>query len=317
MTRNKPWRGDAAASQQSTVTTSETTTRQPNLAANSEAAHTTTDSRFPSTTGTAVVSDPNAVNSATPEKTEAHATAKPAYAPPTAADVDGEDVLHVYQPEEDEDNEVYAEDPLESVASSAPQDHDARTREQQHNRDTHETPADDEDLTTALSNLLSGRASDHRAGPFGFLDVMAGAIAGAFPSASPAEDHRSPRGPLQESREADKTSRATSPARGHFHASSSNISLEEQRYLVARCKDCRGVPQHSKLDLNDCLSNDNGHFRWTRGGNFRASARNIELTTNGEVLRAELRARDGRWKTATIRLPQRISNKNGQLVLIT
>ncbi|GAB7361051.1 hypothetical protein MBLNU230_g1091t1 [Neophaeotheca triangularis] len=100
---------------------------------------------------------------------------------------------------------------------------------------------------------------------------------------------------------------------GNFHASSRNMRLEAGRYLVADCADRRGNHHESMIDLNDCLTNTMGKVLWARGGNFRASARNVKLEENGAVLVCEAGNGSGGWTKSTVRLGERITNENGVL----
>lgn len=344
MTRNKPWRGDAT----STTTQSDAHVGIPTIEHNgadsragsaqatslirptlgsTESSHsgqesegqTSTFNHTEATTTSSPIPESNVSGSADAKEAEASSAAQLAYVAPKVADEDDEDTLHVYQPEDDDFVEAPVENPADVLPGNASTSHTATTgrRNQEYSRDTHEGFEEDEDLLTALSNLMSGAPRGHGAGPFGFLDVMASALSDALPRAFlPEEEACQPSQNRSIPVPADHE-RASSPARGHFHASSSGINLVQQRYLVAQCRDVRGVPRRSQLDLNDCLSNDNGHFKWSKGGNFTASARNVKLVEDGRVLKAQLKECNGRWRDATVHLPHRVTNKNGQLALLT
>lgn len=72
----------------------------------------------------------------------------------------------------------------------------------------------------------------------------------------------------------------------------------------------------SSISLNDCLSNEHGHFVWKRGGHFGASARNVRLIENGRVLEAQLGTGGGGWNTDRVFLDERVSNNDGDLVFL-
>jgi len=104
--------------------------------------------------------------------------------------------------------------------------------------------------------------------------------------------------------------------RGNFSASANSITLDRDYDLIASCANVHGQHKLSSLSLNNCLSNQHGHFAWGRGGNFAASARNVRLVENGKVLEAELGTGSGGWNKDYIRLDERISNNDGDLVFL-
>ena len=104
---------------------------------------------------------------------------------------------------------------------------------------------------------------------------------------------------------------------GNYSASSRGARLEDDgRTLVAECRDVDGYHRESRIDLNACLTNTNGSLRWARGGNFRASARDVRLVDGGRVLEAELGDGRGAWVRNRVRLDERIENSNGRLAMI-
>jgi hypothetical protein len=104
---------------------------------------------------------------------------------------------------------------------------------------------------------------------------------------------------------------------GNYSASSRGARLEDDgRTLVAECRDVNGHHRESRIDLNACLTNTNGSLRWARGGNFRASARDVRLVDGGRVLEAELGDGRGGWVRNHVRLDERIENSNGRLAMI-
>ncbi|RMZ89025.1 hypothetical protein DV736_g3744, partial [Chaetothyriales sp. CBS 134916] len=104
--------------------------------------------------------------------------------------------------------------------------------------------------------------------------------------------------------------------RGNFSASSASITLDKDYDLIASCRTVNGETKLTSISLNTILGNNHGHFVWSRGGNFAASARNIHLAEGGKVLAAELGTGDGGWNQAWIRLDERITNDNGDLIFL-
>ncbi|XXH04568.1 hypothetical protein Hte_010985 [Hypoxylon texense] len=68
---------------------------------------------------------------------------------------------------------------------------------------------------------------------------------------------------------------------GNFTSSSGDIHLEGDYDLRATCRRRDGERQVSTLNLNGVLSNENGHFRWARGG----SGPNTVTVQQGDTLR--------------------------------
>ncbi|ETS82926.1 hypothetical protein PFICI_04802 [Pestalotiopsis fici W106-1] len=104
--------------------------------------------------------------------------------------------------------------------------------------------------------------------------------------------------------------------RGNFSHSASRISLDRDHDLIAECATVHGSRKLTSISLNRLLTNDDGHFRWSREGNFAGSARNIRLVHDGKYLEAELCRRDGSWRTDQICLDERIENSNGDLQML-
>ena len=106
--------------------------------------------------------------------------------------------------------------------------------------------------------------------------------------------------------------------RAAFSASTRNARLEQSQYLIAEC-DIDGQRQNwtsSRIDLNDCLHNEWGRLQWARGGNFKASARQIRLEDNGCAVSCELGDGRGHWVYNIARFDERIRNENGRLMLM-
>ena len=108
----------------------------------------------------------------------------------------------------------------------------------------------------------------------------------------------------------------TSRPRGNFTATSIQVSLDSQCNLIAWCKNSQSETCRSILNINNVLGNGNGEFQWVKEGgtgNFKASARNITLSEDGSLLKAELCDSHGNWKQSQILLDDRITNMEGQL----
>ncbi|KAI1875099.1 uncharacterized protein JN550_002528 [Neoarthrinium moseri] len=104
--------------------------------------------------------------------------------------------------------------------------------------------------------------------------------------------------------------------KGNYSQSSSRISLDNDHDLIAECADINGSRKLSSISLNRLLTNDDGHFRWSREGNFAASARNVRLIHGGKFLEAELCSCNGSWRRDQICLDERIENSNGNLQML-
>ncbi|KKY32486.1 putative glutamine-serine-proline rich [Diaporthe ampelina] len=102
---------------------------------------------------------------------------------------------------------------------------------------------------------------------------------------------------------------------GNFSASSTQMNMDGDYDLIASCRRRDGSQRLTSISLNNCLTNDDGHFRWAKGGNFGASARNVRLIDGGRTLEAELRNCGGSWVWDRIALDERIGNSNGDLVM--
>ncbi|ORY58807.1 CVNH domain-containing protein [Pseudomassariella vexata] len=109
---------------------------------------------------------------------------------------------------------------------------------------------------------------------------------------------------------------AAAPRQGNFSLSSTRISLERNHELIAECRAINGQKKVASVSLNRLLSNDNGHFRWAKEGNFGASARDVKLVDGGKVLEAELRTRKGQWRRSRVLLDEKIMNRNGELCML-
>lgn len=104
-----------------------------------------------------------------------------------------------------------------------------------------------------------------------------------------------------------------------FHASTEegSITLEGGHILKARLLNVDGEACDAQIDLNSCLSNDDGILSWG-GEGFSDSAENIELSLEGDdnvpVLRCDLRNIEGELVATDKNLGERIGNNNGEFV---
>lgn len=190
-------------------------------------------------------------------------------------------------------------------------------------------PEDERGVMGALAGGAAGAWAGHKV-HHGFLGAMGGAFAG-HKLQDAISDHRKeseqkkyeqqhPASPPPQYSQYNQ--RPASPRRhsrnlaGNFSASATQITLDRDYDLVASCYDMGGNPKLTSISLNDCLTNEDGHFRWARGGNFGASARNVRLVDGGKVLEAELANCNGQWIHGRIELDEKISNNDGNLILL-
>lgn len=103
---------------------------------------------------------------------------------------------------------------------------------------------------------------------------------------------------------------------GNFSGSATQITLDRDYDLIALCGKIDGSHKLSAISLNRCLTNSDGHFKWSSEGNFGASARNVRLVDGGRVLEAELANCGGRWMWSRIMLDEKIGNSDGELVVV-
>lgn len=80
--------------------------------------------------------------------------------------------------------------------------------------------------------------------------------------------------------------------------------------LIAECCPSTGDWQQSVLNLNRCIGNNEGSFRWN-GQDFTLSARNVRL--EGSMLYAQLATSDTIWLNASLDLDDCITNQEGHL----
>ncbi|KXX75652.1 Cyanovirin-N [Madurella mycetomatis] len=99
-----------------------------------------------------------------------------------------------------------------------------------------------------------------------------------------------------------------------FHASASNIRVDDGHILRARLQKADGELVDAELDLNGCIGNSDGNFEWG-GVNFSHSAEDISFEMEGDdnvpVLRASLKPLEGDPIPRDINLSERIGNNDG------
>lgn len=198
------------------------------------------------------------------------------------------------------------------------------------------TAEEDRGFTGALAGAALGGYGGHKM-HHGFLGALAGGVLGSklqdhMKAKKEEEEHKLQEAhhpPPQEShdhkhhrRDSGSSSSSSDSGRSHgrpdffagnFSASSTEISLDGIFDLVASCRSVDGRSKLSVIRLNECLTNDWGHLRWAKHGNFVASAKDIRLTDGGHVLVAKLGDGSGGWKKQRIYLDERITNDNGEL----
>ncbi len=100
-------------------------------------------------------------------------------------------------------------------------------------------------------------------------------------------------------------------ASGQFSKTCDNIETDEPVYLVADCRTRNGSVNYTSIDLNDYITNDNGHLRWASHGDFEKTCYIIGVYEN--TMGARCRARNGQYVEDNIDLDKHIANINGVL----
>lgn len=194
-------------------------------------------------------------------------------------------------------------------------------------------PTEDRGVMGALAGGATGAWAGHKVN-HGFIGALGGAFAGhklqdAVGDRKKKNKHtksRSSSCSSSSSSSSSCSSRRNSPPpqkrhaapkyAGNFSGSATQITLDGDFDLIASCGKIDGSRKLSSISLNRCLTNSDGHFQWSREGNFGSSARNVRLTDGGRVLEAELANCGGHWVWARIALDEKIGNKNGELVMV-
>lgn len=103
----------------------------------------------------------------------------------------------------------------------------------------------------------------------------------------------------------------------HHSADIPSLRLNDQRLLIGRLRDNAGSFQGAAIDLNTCLSNNQGQFFLGGEGYIRSCSDvtvGMEGGGNAPVLRAQLKTPSGAWLSANVNLAERIKNINGHFV---
>ncbi|KAF3764748.1 CNVH-domain-containing protein [Cryphonectria parasitica EP155] len=183
---------------------------------------------------------------------------------------------------------------------------------------------EDRGVMGALAGGAAGAWAGHKV-HHGFLGALGGAFAG-HKLQDAVQDHNkhkkdeekyhkhSPSPPPQHQQQQHQHQQRSYA--GNFTASCTQMSLDGDLDLIASCGRVDGSRKLSSISLNRCLTNADGHLYWERDGNFAASARNVRLVDGGRVLEAELKNCGGQWVWDRIVLDEKISNDNGNLVML-
>ena len=103
--------------------------------------------------------------------------------------------------------------------------------------------------------------------------------------------------------------------RRSFVASCSSYGIEPRNgvwTLFARCKNFSGNYQDSSLNLNLCITNNDGVLRWQYNGQWQSTCSNIQAA-GWKILTANCYDKFGRGHNTQIDLDTGISNYNGMV----
>ena len=100
---------------------------------------------------------------------------------------------------------------------------------------------------------------------------------------------------------------------GNFAASSSNLQFNGASTLQAMCRTSSGFEVLASINLDDCITNIDGHlmFKRDRRGGFSTTSRDIFLFDT--ILEAHCQAEDGSYRPSSVDLNQYIGNIDGCL----
>ncbi|KAL1879174.1 hypothetical protein Daus18300_001753 [Diaporthe australafricana] len=183
---------------------------------------------------------------------------------------------------------------------------------------------EDRGVLGALAGGAAGAWAGHKAN-HGFLGALGGAFAGHKLQDAVNDHNKHKKDEHKQSYSPQPPQYAQQPPpppppkqhyAGNFSASSSQMNIDGDYDLVASCRRMDGSQRLTSISLNNCLTNEDGHLRWAKGGNFGASARNVRLIDGGRTLEAELRNCGGGWVWDRIALDEKIGNSNGDLVMV-
>ncbi|KAI5859895.1 carbohydrate-binding module family 50 protein [Durotheca rogersii] len=121
-------------------------------------------------------------------------------------------------------------------------------------------------LMGGLAGAAAGAYGGHKMG-HGVIGAIAGAIAG-HKLQDFVEDRKEKKddGRHSPGSHGSHRDRSFGGHVGNFSSSSHDVHLEGDYDLRATCKRRDGGSQQSTLNLNEIISNEDGHFRWARGG---------------------------------------------------
>lgn len=184
---------------------------------------------------------------------------------------------------------------------------------------------EDRGVLGALAGGAAGAYAGHKVN-HGFLGALGGAFAGHKLQDAIHDHNKQKKDEKKQSHSPQPYQYAQQPPphshspkhhyAGNFSATSTQMNIDGDYDLIASCRRMDGSQRLTSISLNNCLTNDDGHLRWARGGNFGASARNVRLVDGGQTLEAELRNCGGAWVWDRIALDEKISNSNGDLIMI-
>ena len=102
-------------------------------------------------------------------------------------------------------------------------------------------------------------------------------------------------------------------AGGNFAASCRDLKLDGSNTLKATCKKSNGHEVTSSINLDECITNIDGHlmFQRDRPGGFSATSKDIGI--DGSRLSAKCKALDGSYKESSFDLNEYIGNIDGCL----
>lgn len=184
----------------------------------------------------------------------------------------------------------------------------------------------------ALAGGATGAFAGHKVN-HGFLGALGGAFAGQKLQDAVSDDKKKKKQKKQKKPRSSSCSSLSSSScgssdsdagkkkqrpkhAGNFSGSATQITMDRDYDLIASCGRVDGSRKLSSISLNRCLTNSDGHFRWSSEGNFGGSARNVRLVDGGKVLEAELADCGGRWVRARVALDENIGNNDGELVMV-
>jgi hypothetical protein len=98
---------------------------------------------------------------------------------------------------------------------------------------------------------------------------------------------------------------------GNFAASCYGIGLQGNNVLSANCYDIAGQSAPTTLDLDTCITNNNGTVAWQANGNYAGSCDGCSL--GGTVLTCSCGQFTGQRDSTSIDVNDHVSNCNGVL----